>query len=159
MISIHKINAGVGFRLVLTPNCSMSWRQVLIFYLCTCSLAVIIGLLFTLQGQWLVLPFTGLEMLALGIGLFVTSRKVRCREIITVDDEQVVIEKGCYKPEARWDFKRCWIRLQDEFRADNRAGRRLALGSHGRYVEVGNFLNEIEKDQLAFQLKGCIISR
>jgi uncharacterized membrane protein len=31
------------------------------------------------------------------------------------------------------------------------------LGAHGKYVEVGNFLDNLEKDELAFQLKDCII--
>ena len=31
------------------------------------------------------------------------------------------------------------------------------LGAHGKDVEVGNFLDNSEKDELAFQLKDCII--
>jgi Integral membrane protein (DUF2244) len=51
------------------------------------------GAFFTLQGLWLVLPFSGLEMLALGIGLYVTSRRVYRREVITLDPECTRIEK------------------------------------------------------------------
>ncbi len=159
MIRIDEIRKGVGFRLILTPNCSMSWRQLLAFYLITCALAILIGLLFTLQGQWLILPFSGLEMLVLGSALLVTSRKVNRKEVITVNEDRVRIEKGRFRPEEQWVFKRCWIRLQDEFKGENQSRRKLALGSHGSYVEVGDFLNNIEKDELAFLLKDCIISR
>ena len=158
MIRIDEIHAGTGYRLILTPNCSMSWRQLLAFYLLTCALAIIIGLLFTLQGQWLILPFSGLEMLILGSALLITSRKVNRREVITVNKDRVRIEKGSHRIEQQWVFKRCWIRLLDELSSENRPRRKIALGSHGRYVEVGNFLNNIEKDELAFRLKDCIIS-
>ena len=159
MIRIDEIHAGTGCRLILTPNCSMSWRQLLAFYLLTCALAIAIGLLFTLQGQWLILPFSGLEMLVLGSALFITSRKVNRREIITVNDDRIRIEKGRHRAEERWVFKRCWVRLRDEIGGENRPRRKLALGSHGSYVEVGDFLSNIEKDELAFRLKDCIISR
>ncbi|MFT5221163.1 MAG: hypothetical protein ACI9LO_002200 [Planctomycetota bacterium] len=31
------------------------------------------------------------------------------------------------------------------------------IGAHGNYLEVGDFLDNFEKDALAFQLKDCII--
>ncbi|MCP4982937.1 MAG: DUF2244 domain-containing protein [Gammaproteobacteria bacterium] len=39
-------------------------------------MALAVGLFFSLHGLWLVLPFSGLEMLVLGLGLYLTSRKV-----------------------------------------------------------------------------------
>ena len=76
MVSINKVNSGQSYRIVLSPNCSISWRELVLFYLLTCLIALVVGLFFTLQGLWLVLPFSGLEMLALGGGLYLTSRKV-----------------------------------------------------------------------------------
>jgi len=55
---------------VLSPNCSIAWRDLVMFYLLTCVIALSIGVFFTLQGLWLVLPFSGLEMLALGYCLY-----------------------------------------------------------------------------------------
>ena len=159
MIRIDEIHAGAGYRLILTPNCSMNWRHLLVFYFLTCAVAIVIGLLFALQGQWLILPFSGIEMLVLGAVLYITSRKSNRREVITVNKDRVMIEKGRRRSEHQWIFKRCWIRLLDELGGESRPRRKLALGSHGRYTEVGDFLNNIEKDELAFRLKDCIISR
>ena len=64
MISVDKVSAEEGYRFVLSPNCSISWRQLLAFYLLTCVVALAVGLFFTMQGLWLVLPFSGIEMLA-----------------------------------------------------------------------------------------------
>jgi len=35
--------------------------------------------------------------------------------------------------------------------------RKLELGCHGSCVEVGEFPNNFEEDELAFRLKDCII--
>jgi len=157
MIRIDETQSGNVYRLILMPNCSISWRQLVIFYLGTCCLAMIIGLIFTLQGQWLVLPFSGLEMMALGTALYITSRKVHCREVITANGDRVKIEKGMRGIKQQWVFERCWIRLLDEVRGEKKRNRKIALGSHGHYVEVGNFLSHFEKDELAFRLKDGII--
>ena len=157
MVSINKVNSGEGYRFVLAPNCSISWSELLLFYLLTCLVALAVGLFFTLQGLWLVLPFSGLEMLALGIGLYVTSRKVYRKEVITLDPERTRIEKGVQRIDQSWEFKTPWIRIIDEL-PDRRSPRRtLAISMYGESVEVGSFLANSEKEALAFQLKDCII--
>jgi len=157
MVSIDKFNSSNSVRLVLTPNCSISWRQLVIFYIVNCVLLFAIGLFFTLQGLWLVLPFSGLEMLALGGALYLTSRKVHRKEVITLDRDHTRIEKGVQRIEQKWQFETPWIRLIDQQAGVSSRRRSLALGSHGNYVEVGDFLDNSEKDRLAFTLKDCII--
>lgn len=157
MVSIDKVNSSDSFRFVLAPNCSISWRELVAFYVLTCVIALAIGLFFTLQGLWLVLPFSGLEMLALGFCLYLTSRKVYRKEIITLDQRRTRIEKGVQQVDQSWEFETPWIRLIDEQSGAQNHRRKLAIGSHGNYVEVGDFLDNSEKDRLAFQLKECII--
>jgi len=157
MVNITKEDSGDCFRIVLSPNCSITWRELVIFYLFTCVIAIAVGLFFTLQGMWLVLPFSGLEMLALGIGLYVTSRKVYRREVITLDPDRIRIEKGVQRVAQSWEFKTPWVRIIDEPTSIQNSARRLAIGMHGAVVEVGSFLANSEKEELAFQLKDCII--
>jgi uncharacterized membrane protein len=157
MISIDKASSSPGYRFVLSPNCSISWHELLLFYIITSLLALAIGLFFTLQGLWLVLPFSGIEIAALGICLYLTSRKVYRREVITLYRDRTRIEKGLYQAEQSWEFETPWIRLREENSGLFKAGRKLVLGSHGKYVEVGSFLDDLEKERLAFQLKDCII--
>ncbi len=157
MVRIGKDETGSGFRIVLSPNCSISWRELVIFYVITCVVALAIGLFFTFQGFWLVLPFSGLEMLALGSCLYLTSRKVYRQEVITLERERTLIEKGVQQVDQSWEFDTPWLRLIDHKSGPRDSQRKLAIGSHGNYVEVGNFLDNTEKDALAFQLKDCII--
>ena len=157
MINIDKINSESCFRIVLTPNRSISWAELVGFYLLTCLLALAIGLFFSVQGVWMVLPFSGLEMLVLGIGLYITSRKVYRREVITLDKQWLRIEKGSGEATARWKFNTSWVRLNRVPNARKLGSQGIEIGSHGSYVEVGDFLDVFEKDALAFQLKDCII--
>jgi uncharacterized membrane protein len=157
MVSISKVDSGESYRFVLSPNCSISWSELLLFYLLTCAVALAVGLFFTLQGLWLVLPFSGLEMLALGIGLYITSRKVYQREVITLDPEHTRIEKGVRRIDQRWEFKTPWIRIEDELPDRRSPRRKLTISMYGESVEVGGFLANSEKEALAFQLKDCII--
>ena len=141
----------------LSPNCSISWRELLLFYLLTCVVALAIGLFFTLQGLWLVLPFSGLEMLALGIGLYFTSRKVYRREVITLDRSARESKKVCSGRSVSGNSRRPGCASSTTVRMVLRARRKLAIGMSGESVEVGSFLANWEKDALAFQLKDCII--
>ena len=157
MVSISREDSGDGFRIVLSPNCSISWRELVLFYLFTCVVAIAIGLFFTLQGMWLVLPFSGLEMLALGTALYLTSRKVYRKEVITLNPDRTRIEKGVQRVAESWEFKTPWVRIIDEPASTRNSARRLAIGMHGAVVEVGSFLANSEKEELAFKLKDCII--
>ena len=157
MVSIDKVKSNDAYRFVLSPNCSITWRELVLFYIFTCVLALAIGVFFILQGLWLVIPFSGLEMLALGACLYLTSRKVYRKEVITLDQRCTKIEKGVQRVSQSWEFETPWIRLIDEQLGVRNRRRKLAIGSHGNYVEVGDFLDNSEKDRLAFQLKDCII--
>ena len=157
MISIDKLHSDRGTRFILSPNCSISWRDLIIFYCLTCAVIISIGVIFTLQGMWLILPFSGLEMIVLGAALYMTSRKVHRREVITLNSERIRVEKGVQKVDQSWEFSTPGTRLIDEPPEHRHAPRRLVLGAYGKYVEVGDFLDNLEKDALAFRLKDCII--
>ena len=157
MVSIHKANSRNSTRLVLTPNCSISWRALVLFYIFNCAVALAIGLFFMLHGLWMVLPFSGLEMLALGAGLYLASRNAYRQEVITLDRRLTRIEKGVQRIDQCWEFETPWIRLIEEQSGESSRRRKLALGSHGNYVEVGGFLDNSEQERLAFTLKDCII--
>jgi len=157
MVTVNKVDSGEGYRFVLSPNCSISWRELVLFYLLTCAVALAVGVFFAVQGLWLVLPFSGLEMMALGIGLHVTSRKAYQREVITLDQVHTRIEKGVRRVVQSWEFQTPWVRVIDESSNGLDTRRMLAISVSGESVEIGSFLAKQEKDALAFQLKDCII--
>ena len=157
MIDIDKFNCPHGYRLVLSPNRSIGWHDLVLFYLFMCLVALAVGLFFAVQGIWLVLPFSGLELFALGIALYVVSHKANRRQVIIFENSRVRIEKGAYYCDQSWEFNASRVRFHYQFTGKTISRRKLELECRGNYVEVGEFLNNSEKDTLAFQLKDCII--
>src|SRR5512144_658281 len=152
MVDIQQHADTLQCRFILRPNRSLSWRGSLLFYfsLLIISSAIAIGL--TLLGFWLVLPFAGLEMLALGIGLYVVACRCYECEVISINDDSICIERGRDYPREQWTLGRMWARVVLERCPSAWYPSRLLIRSHGRSVEVGRFLDEPERRRLADEL-------
>lgn len=141
---------------VIAPNQSMSWKELLLVYCGIAGVSLAIAVYFWVQGLTLVLPFSGLELLALGAALYITAWRGGAREVITITDDSVSVEAGRAGPEQRHDFQRYWTRvvLQRPWAAWHPS--KLLLCSRGRELEVGRFLNEEERRGLARILRAAI---
>lgn len=140
----------VGCRFVLRPNRSMSWRGSLIFFLSLCILSSSIATGMAVRGYWLVLPFAGLELLAVGAALYVVALRCHQREVISIAGDLIRIERGVRYPRRCWTLARIWAQVVLEPAA--RDSSRLLVRSHGRCVEIGRFLGEDERRRLAVEL-------
>lgn len=138
-------------RFELLPNRSSSWAQTRRFLMVIALLNGLIALLFAWQGLWLVLPFSGLEVAALAAGLYCCSRATYRRELILVEGDRIVVWRGSDRVDCCEEFVRAWAKVQWQPLCD-RGRSRLLLGSHGRFVEIGAFLVETERRQLAGEL-------
>ncbi|HTR06652.1 MAG TPA: DUF2244 domain-containing protein, partial [Paraburkholderia sp.] len=55
-------------------NCSVSPRQFVFFYVSLALVSIAIAVLLLIHGAWLVLPFTGIDLLVAGGAFFVHAR-------------------------------------------------------------------------------------
>ena len=143
-------------RFELTPNCSLTKGSALVFYLgiVTVSLTVAVG--FALAGYWPILPFAGLELLALGAALRWSLHQGQRRELISIDEARVRVHKTSRTEAREYEFARPWTRVE---LVEGRAGnwpRRLLLRSKGKAVEVGGFLTDSERASLGKRLADII---
>ena len=152
MVDIERDEAHGRCRFVLSPNQSISWSGLKLFFLAQCLAASSVAVPLSLLGYWPILPFAGLELLAVGAGLYVTARRGQMREVIDIDPDSVRIERGLYRPEQHWRVTRLWARVVLERCPKRWYPSRLLIRSHGRSVEVGRFLNEDERQHLATEL-------
>lgn len=152
MVDVER-NADISvYRFVLRPNQSLSWRESLIFFFSLCLLSGAIATGFALLGLWMVFPFAGLEMLAVGSGLYVVAcRCYRC-EVIFIAGDFIRIEKGRRYPKQRWMLARVWTQVVLERCPTGWYPSRLLIRSHGHVVEIGRFLTEPERQRLADEL-------
>ncbi len=141
-----------NFKIVARPNCSLSNRgRVLVgLSIATFSLAVAGG--FSIAGAWLVLPFAGLELVALAYAFYYIGCHAGDYESITIDGDSLAIEKRVYKSISQVVFQRYWARvlLRDLPGGDQS----LLLRSHGKEVEFGRrYMSNEQRVALAKQLK------
>lgn len=143
-------------RFVIRPHRSLSWAQVKRVYIgmAVVSLAIAVG--FAMQGFWPVLPFAGLELLALGGALYLCTLEGHRSDVVCVDTHTVTVEKGRRTPDDTWEFNRAWTQVKLFRSRVVWYPSRLVLRSAGKEVEVGDFLTEGERLRLAEQLREAI---
>jgi uncharacterized membrane protein len=112
-----------------------------------------ISVAFALNGFWPVLPFAGLELLALGAAFYLCHSRSQWREIVSINAELVSVEKGRRQAEERWECPSFWARVQLEKSPIAWYPSRLVIAYQGRRVEIGRFLSDDERAALAVELK------
>jgi len=157
MIVIAREQKPPLIRFVLTPNRSISWPLLLRFYLFTCGVSFSIAGLFMALGFWVVMPFSGLEMLALGLGLYFSCKKIYRQEVITIDKDNIKVEKGYKNVQFERNFDRHWVKIDRLKSIGYKKNIKVMIGSHGENIEIGSFLSKQEKDSLAFELNEGIL--
>ena len=140
----------VGY--VVKPNQAISWRSMMLVYALISTVTIVIGMFFYSMGLTLILPFSGLEIVALGAALYVCACRGGIQEVISIDYDNITVESGRVRPEQSETFKRAWAKVILERSWNSWYPSRLLIRSHGRQIEVGRFLNEQERRGFALML-------
>jgi uncharacterized membrane protein len=147
-------------RVMIRPNQSLSWRQSMIFLGAIAVPLLLVSVVLAAKGYWLILPFAGIEMAALFASLYLVSHAgCRC-QVVSIGESVVTVEKGRDRgygpelvgPEKLTQFARGWVRVELSKRSNDWYPRRLWIGASGRRVELGEFLVDEEKTELAAEL-------
>ena len=140
---------------MIGPNASLSRRGAMWFMGSVGVVTLGSATGFALKGFWPVLPFAGLELVAVGWGLKLSMRRSLYREVITVGNRTVRVEFGMAGEgaSAQVELPRAWTRMRLERTSGNRhAPTRLVLCSSGQITVVGQCLTDPEREQLAARL-------
>lgn len=139
----------------LTPNVSLSPRGARVFFAAVCVPTFGIAGTATVLGFWPILPFAGAEMLLLAWALYTNMQRRHVHETIDVSETQVVIEYSRGETK-RFVFPRHWAQVKIRRPKSPLQRGRLVIESHGRSIEVGQFLSEEERQRLAAELRRLI---
>lgn len=133
------------------PNCSLTptGRVKVFAVLAGFSLMVAFG--FTLAGAWLVFPFAGLELIALGYAFLYVGRHAEDYESITVAGDKLIVMRHTRTGVCRLEFQRYWVQVV--LRGMRNGEVQTWLRSHGKEVEVGRYMNAEQRQTLARQLR------
>ena len=145
MIVQHS-SPGGGCELRLRPNRSLSPRGVMGFLAMLAAAMLGVALLSALQGN-VYAPGFALVYLAVVCGCFaIVQRRLRREERIELLPGGVtVLRRDVRGDELAGRFDPYWVRLESD-------GERLLLGSHGKRVEIGAFLAQDERAEVARRL-------
>ncbi|MDH5472814.1 MAG: DUF2244 domain-containing protein [Gammaproteobacteria bacterium] len=144
MVTVSINDNGYNGHILLEPNLSLSWKtNTRIFYI-ICIITFAIAIHFYRLGGWLVLPFSGLELLLISIAVYLFFKRNNHCEVITFTDDKVVIERGKASPEKSWEYPRHWskIYIHEHGLYDIP---KVSIKSHGKEMEMGSFLGYDEK--------------
>lgn len=141
-----------GFVFHSRPQCSLTRAQERLVLGSLAALCFGVAIGFAVLGFWLVLPFAGLEIGLLAWALGALRSRERDYETLTIEGDAVVLEWRTGKRSGRREMNRQWVRVECDCAAPDR-NCRLCVISHGSETEVGHYLSDEARRQLAATLR------
>jgi len=134
-------------------NCSFAPRQLLGVYLGLCLIGLAIGGLFWMQGAPYILPFTGVELLAVGAALVFYARHAADHESLVLLPGRFSVACTLGRRTERVEFAApAWVRVEPA----HRDGSLIELSGEGRRIAVGRFVRPELRRALADELRSSL---
>ncbi len=142
--------------IVISPNCSLTPKSATVFLAATGGATFLIAAVMAIKGLWPILPFAGLEIALLVWATRLSMRRGADRETLEITDSSITVEliEGSYREFTV--FPRHWAKVKLRAPQHGLHPLRLCLESQGRSLEIGRFLAEDERRELAARLKQLI---
>ncbi len=143
------------FSALLTPHRSLSPRGFLVLMSVIGVISFIAGMAFLMIGAWPVLGFFALDMLAIYYAFKLNYRDGKAFERVSISSGKLTVTKVSASGKTQnWTFNPYWARVD----LSTRHGRasQLRIGSHGRFLVLGAFLCETERQDFAVALEKAL---
>lgn len=134
---------------LLKRNCSLTPRQLASAYLLLCVGSFGIALVFVLEGIWIVLAFSLVEMAAVGAALLHYARHALDCEHIALSERCLLVERVRGRRTERVRLDPHWVRVLPP--ASRRA--LIEIESRGTRIAIGAFVTDARRQELARELR------
>ena len=134
---------------LLRRNCSMSPTQLIAFYLSLSAWSLVIAFACWWRGATLVLPFAGIEIIAVGIALYVYARHAADRERLTLEPGRLTVECTIGLRTDQAAFAPGWVRIEPEH-GDRSL---IEVSGQGQRIAIGRFVRPEHRRALADELR------
>ena len=134
---------------VIRPNSTFHPRTWIWLFILLVVVSLSIAIRFALLGYWMILPFALLDMLAVGIMLWLVTRTKSYVEKIVISEGSVEIFHIQRNRDSHWEFPRYFSQIKLEPPAHQWYPSRLLIGCKGQWIEIGGCLTGTEKQSLA----------
>ena len=135
-----------GYRVVLKRNCSIAPAPLFLVFAAISVVSLAIGAGFARAGAWMVLPFAGLEVVALGVAFLVNGWHAADYERIELAADGLTVEvaRGGQVERRVFDLRRASVA--------GGAGAALLLRDREGALEIGRHLDAAARDGLRSEL-------
>ncbi len=142
------ITNGNLVRWIFKKNCSFTPKQVGLFYLAQSIFSLIVASFFLIQGIWLILPFTILELVVLGVALLMYARHATDYEEVLLSNQTLVIIRSDANSVNTISANLLWVKLANELTVKKLIG----IEYKGEVIEIGKFIHLHKRDEFRMQL-------
>lgn len=142
---------------LIKRNCSASPRQLAIVLGSLVAVSFAIGVAFAALGFWMVLPFVGIEVVAVVAAFLFYGRHAADAERIALTGSALSVERIEADEIVRWQFDPAWVRVEVDEHGEALGRRvRVHLAERGERLEVGRYLLDERRSELARELRNAL---
>lgn len=148
---VSEIDAYNSFKVTFKPNSALSAASKQKVVISLTVIPCVIGIAFCFLGAWLVLPFVGLEIVALAYAFYYVNQHETDYESISIDADSLVVERCVGETLTQQVINPYWVKVVQHELSNGEL--HLYLQSHGKEIEIGRYLTRKQRELLARQLK------
>jgi uncharacterized membrane protein len=144
---------------LIKRNCSASPRQLAVVFASLVAISFAFGVAFAAQGFWMVLPFVGLEVVAVAAAFVCYGRHAADFERIELQSGRIVVarQEGAQRSEVSFELP--WVRAEvSQFGTGHGTRVQVELVSTRQRVEVGRYLVDVRRAALGQELRAALAS-
>lgn len=141
-----------GVEWSLKRNCSVTPAQLGWLYASICVVSLGVAGVFWSQGATLVLPFSVLELIAVGAAFLVYARHATDGDRISLLEGRLVVEQETAGRTKRCEFAREWVRVEPQDDDDQM----IEVRGGGQSVRVGRFLRSDLRPVVAREIRQAL---
>jgi uncharacterized membrane protein len=142
---------------LIKRNCSAGPRPLALVFASLVAVSFTFGVAFAAQGLWMVLPFVGLEIVAVAAAFLTYGRHAADFERIELRDGRLIVEKHVGSRRSEYVFDLPWVRVDMEERGvDLGTCVRVELVSARQRVEIGRYLVDVGRAELGREIRAAL---
>jgi uncharacterized membrane protein len=140
-----------SYKVTFKPNCTLSASGKQRVLLLLTLVPIVIGISFAFLGAWLILPFVGLEIVALICAFYYINKHEADYESISIENDTILIERCVGGSSTKEVMNPYWVKVVKHELANGELY--VYLQSHGKELQVGRYLTRKQREFLAKQLQ------
>ncbi|UTW55458.1 DUF2244 domain-containing protein [Kordiimonas sp. SCSIO 12610] len=134
----------------LFPHRSMTPKNVQTMLIIIGIICALAGIRFIIAGAWPVVLFVLFDVIALGFAFYFNFRAARLYETVHLTQQSLIICRIHPNRQVEtWSLEPYWLQVRVKETSDND---KLQILSHGKQLEIGEFLTAYEKRDFANSL-------